>query len=86
MPITTIPTDEPSPYTGLGGNAVETVIPESVFDSLISAAATETALVSALDSSSGVTGQSSSTSPQEILAASTTSSPSMGSGGSPNTS
>ncbi|KAI4269463.1 MAG: hypothetical protein LQ337_007262 [Flavoplaca oasis] len=86
MPITTISTDEPSPNTGLGGVAVETVIPETVFDSLISAAATETALVSALDSSSGVTGQSSSTSPQEILAASTTSSPTMGSGGSPNTS
>ncbi|KAL8976918.1 MAG: hypothetical protein Q9205_007177, partial [Flavoplaca limonia] len=94
MPITTIPTDEPSPNTGLGGDAVETVIPETVFDSLISAAATETALVSAIDSSvsvsaiqssSGVTRQSSSTSPQETLAASTTSSPTTGSGGSPNT-
>ena len=42
MPITTIPTDAPSPRTGLGGDAVETVIAETVFDSLISAVATET--------------------------------------------
>ncbi|KAI4221579.1 MAG: hypothetical protein LQ349_007810 [Xanthoria aureola] len=61
MPITTIPTDAPSPNTGIGSDAVETVIAETVFDSLISAASTETGLVSAIGSAGGTVGQASST-------------------------
>ncbi|KAL8679560.1 MAG: hypothetical protein Q9186_004154 [Xanthomendoza sp. 1 TL-2023] len=54
QPITTIPTDEPSPNTGISG---ETVIAETVFDSIISAASTETGLVSAIGSATISTGQ-----------------------------
>ncbi|CAL8579922.1 hypothetical protein XPA_005653 [Xanthoria parietina] len=64
MPITTIPTDAPSPNTGIGSDAVETVIAETVFDSLISAASTETGLVSAIGSTGGTVGQASSTAVQ----------------------
>ncbi|KAL8695971.1 MAG: hypothetical protein Q9224_003042 [Gallowayella concinna] len=58
QPITTIPTDEPSPNTGIIG---ETDIAETVFDSIISAALTETGLVSAIGSATTGTGQTKNT-------------------------
>ncbi|KAL8992393.1 MAG: hypothetical protein Q9169_007136 [Polycauliona sp. 2 TL-2023] len=60
IPITTIPTDVATP-TGTGGDVAETVNAETVFDSLISAAATETGLVSAIGSASPTSGPSAGT-------------------------
>ncbi|KAL8724886.1 MAG: hypothetical protein Q9166_007690 [cf. Caloplaca sp. 2 TL-2023] len=87
-PITTIPTDGPTPNTGIGGSAVETVIAETVFDSIISAASTETGLVSAISSGTAATGQSVSTAssrptPTTVSSAATTGG---NNGGGPNTS
>ncbi|KAL8768289.1 MAG: hypothetical protein Q9209_005428 [Squamulea sp. 1 TL-2023] len=83
--ITTVPTDGPSPNTGIGGDAVETVIAETVFDSIISAASTETGLVSAISSASTIAGPSASPTPQASSLRSTVSSTTTG-GGNPNTS
>ncbi|KAL8958889.1 MAG: hypothetical protein Q9193_004137 [Seirophora villosa] len=76
-PITTIPTGfaaapAPSPFTGLGDEAT-TVIGASVFASLESAAATETALVSAISVSAATTAVSVSSSSGTATEASTTS-------------
>ncbi|KAL8817254.1 MAG: hypothetical protein Q9223_003877 [Gallowayella weberi] len=60
-PLTTISTDEPSPNTGISGSAVGTVIAETVFDSIISMASTETSLVSAIGSATASTGQAANT-------------------------
>lgn len=86
-PITTIPTDEPSPNTGIGGSAVETVIAETVFDSINSAASTETGLVSAIGSVGTGAGQlvNSTTSRSSSRTASTAASTSSGTVGGPNT-
>ncbi|KAI4113504.1 MAG: hypothetical protein LQ345_005533 [Seirophora villosa] len=83
-PITTIPTGSaaapaPSPFTGLGDDAT-TVIGASVFASLESAAATETALVSAISVSAATTPVSVSSSSGTATEAST-----MSDGGSSST-